>query len=395
VKLVVTLWLFFWSSLFFYQLVVAQDVFQVLRDSDVGYAEVKRGVPLIFPQDHFPHPDYRIEWWYMTANLKDQQGQDWGLQWTLFRQSLSPDGNLEGWDSDQIWMAHAAVTTPDKHFYAERFSRGGIAQAGVNQLTGSNGFDAWIDDWRWQSASDTLFPSTLEFDIGEHKVSLELNSKDDWVLNGDAGFSQKSAQGQASYYYSQPHITVKGTVKTKDKTTPLSGNAWLDREWSSQALAQNQKGWDWFSLHLNDGSKLMVYQLRHDAEDKLEGDLLSTGGLSASGLTDENWISGSWIDMNGEVTHLGKDDIELNPSSESQITTKNNTSITLPLDWTISVSSSMLSTLNRSLTIKPLYDEQWLSTSFPYWEGVVLVSDDKGQNIGKGYMELTGYQPEQ
>jgi predicted secreted hydrolase len=372
-KIVVTLLLLFWSSLFFSQLVVAQDVFQVLRDNDVGYAEVKRGVPLIFPQDHFPHPDYRIEWWYMTANLKDQQGQDWGLQWTLFRQSLSPDANLEGWDSDQIWMAHAAVTTPDKHFFAQRFSRGGIDQAGVNQLTGSNGFDAWIDDWRWQSASDTLFPSTLEFNVGDHKVSLELNSKDDWVLNGDAGFSQKSAQGQASYYYSQPNITVKGTVKTEDKTIPLSGNAWLDREWSSQALAQNQKGWDWFSLHLDDGNKLMVYQLRHD--------------------TGNDWISGSWISAEGEVTPLGKDDIELNSSSESQITSNNNRSITLPLDWTISVSTSNLPALNRSLTIKPLYDEQWLSTSFPYWEGVVLVSDDKGQSVGKGYMELTGYQP--
>jgi predicted secreted hydrolase len=372
-KIVVTLLLLFWSSLFFSQLVVAQDVFQVLRDNDVGYAEVKRGVPLIFPQDHFPHPDYRIEWWYMTANLKDQQGQDWGLQWTLFRQSLSPDANLEGWDSDQIWMAHAAVTTPDKHFFAQRFSRGGIDQAGVNQLSGSNGFDAWIDDWRWQSASDTLFPSTLDFNVGEHKVSLELNSKDDWVLNGDAGFSQKSAQGQASYYYSQPNITVKGTVKTEDKTIPLSGNAWLDREWSSQALAQNQKGWDWFSLHLDDGNKLMVYQLRHD--------------------TGNDWISGSWISAEGEVTPLGKDDIELNSSSESQITSNNNRSITLPLDWTISVSTSNLPALNRSLTIKPLYHEQWLSTSFPYWEGVVLVSDDKGQSVGKGYMELTGYQP--
>ncbi|MFT5656481.1 MAG: putative secreted hydrolase [Arenicella sp.] len=374
-KIVVTLLLFFWSSLFFSQLIVAQDVFQVLRDNDVGYAEVKRGVPLIFPQDHFPHPDYRIEWWYMTANLKDQQGQDWGLQWTLFRQSLSPDGNLEGWDSDQIWMAHAAVTTPDKHFFAQRFSRGGIDQAGVNQLAGSKGFDAWIDDWRWQSASDRLFPSTLEFNVGEHKVSVELNSKDDWVLNGDAGFSQKSAQGQASYYYSQPNITVKGAVKTKGKTIPLSGNAWLDREWSSQALAQNQKGWDWFSLHLDDGNKLMVYQLRHD--------------------TGNDWISGSWTSTDGEVIALGKNDIELNSSSERQITTKDSTSITLPLDWTISVSSSKLSALNRSLTIKPLYDEQWLSTSFPYWEGVVLVSDDKGQNIGKGYMELTGYQTKQ
>jgi predicted secreted hydrolase len=381
-RVVVVFLTIFWSSLFYSQLIIAQDVYQVLRDDVQGFKQVKRGLPLTFPEDHFPHPDYRIEWWYITANLKDPQGQDWGLQWTLFRQSLSPESDTNGWDSNQIWMAHAAITTPEQHFFEQRFARGGIGQANVNTPGASNagGFDAWIDDWRWQSSSDTLFPSTLEFNVGEHKVSLELNSKDNWVLNGDAGFSQKSAQGQASYYYSQPNIVVKGTVKTNAKTITLSGNAWLDREWSSQALAQNQEGWDWFSLHLDDGNKLMVYQLRHD--------------------TGDEWISGSWISVDGEVTPLGKDDIELNSISERQITTKNNTFVTLPLDWTIKLSTLNLATLNlptlnRSLTIKPLYDEQWLSTSFPYWEGVVLVSDDKGQNIGKGYMELTGYQTEQ
>lgn len=356
---------------------VAQDVYQVLRDDVQGFAEVKRGKPLVFPEDHFPHPDYRIEWWYITANLKDQQGQDWGFQWTLFRQSLSPNPDVSGWDSNQMWMAHAAITTPEQHFFEQRFSRGGIGQADVNKLDNAGGFEAWIDDWRWQSSSDTLFPSTLEFSVGEHTVSFELNNADNWVLNGDAGFSQKSTQGQASYYYSQPNITLKGTIKTKGKTTPLSGSAWLDREWSSQALAPNQKGWDWFSLHLDDGSKLMVYQLRHDAEAKLEGDELIS----------DNWISGSWTNTNGEVTHLEKKDINLSSLSESEITTTNNTSVTLPLHWSIK-----LPLLNRSLTIKPLYEEQWLATSFPYWEGVVLVGDDKGQSVGKGFMELTGYQ---
>ena len=349
--------------------VFSQDVYQVLRDDVQGFAEVKRGVPLVFPEDHLPHPEYRIEWWYITANLTDPQGQDWGLQWTLFRQSLSPKPDIEGWDSNQLWMAHAAITTPDQHVFEQRFSRGGIGQAGVSKLADSGGFDAWIDDWRWHSTSDTLFPSTLEFSVGQHQVSLQLDSRADWVLNGDAGFSQKSEQGQASYYYSQPNISLIGTIKTNDQSIQLSGNAWLDREWSSQALAQNQQGWDWFSLHLNDGSKLMVYQLRHD--------------------TGNEWISGSWTSADGDVTPLSKVDIKLKSQSERQITTKNNASITLPLDWSIN-----LPTLNRSLTIKPLYDEQWLATSFPYWEGVVLVRDDNGQSVGKGYMELTGYQSE-
>lgn len=348
----------------------AQDVYQVLRDDVQGFAEVTPGKVLNFPEDHLPHPDYRIEWWYITANLQDQQGREWGVQWTLFRQSLSPEPDIEGWDSNQLWMAHAAITTPEQHLFEQRFARGGIGQANVDKsgVKKSDGFEAWIDDWRWHSKRDSLFPSTLEFSVGEYTVNFELTGSENWVLNGDAGFSQKSEQGQASYYYSHPNITLKGTIQTDDKTIILSGNAWLDREWSSQALAQNQEGWDWFSLHLDDGNKLMLYQLRHD--------------------TGAHWISGSWTNTNGEVTHLGKGDIELNSLSERQIITKDNASITLPLDWSIK-----LPKLNQSLTIRPLYDQQWLATSFPYWEGVVLVKNKNGDNVGKGFMELTGYQP--
>ena len=83
-----------------------------------------------FPTDHGPHPDYRIEWWYLTAYLEDPAGVQYGLQWTLFRTAVAP-GEEEGWGSPQVWFAHAAVTTPESHFSTERFARGGIGQAGV------------------------------------------------------------------------------------------------------------------------------------------------------------------------------------------------------------------------------------------------------------------------
>ena len=88
--------------------------------------------PLQFPADHGAHPDYRIEWWYLTANLTGPDGTPYGLQWTLFRSALAPrDG--QGWDDPQLWMGHAAVTTPDAHFVTERLARGGIGQAGVDR----------------------------------------------------------------------------------------------------------------------------------------------------------------------------------------------------------------------------------------------------------------------
>ena len=83
-----------------------------------------------FPADHGPHPDFRIEWWYVTANLEAADGTAYGLQWTLFRTALSP-GEGDGWTSPQVWFGHAALTTPEAHFATERYARGGIGQAGV------------------------------------------------------------------------------------------------------------------------------------------------------------------------------------------------------------------------------------------------------------------------
>ena len=196
---------------------------------------------------------------------------------------------------------------------------------------------------------------------------MQLESERTPVANGIEGYSQKSAQGQASYYYSQPHIRVRGYVRGPSGRADLSGQGWLDREWSSQALAPNQQGWDWFSLHLDDGYKLMVYQLRHD-----DGN---------------HWMSGNWISPAGQSRRLGADAIELESTRVGKIDIGGNESRDLPMEWRIALAGQ-----DRRWRIRPLYDQQWMDTNFPYWEGVVLVEDDKGERAGIGYMELTGYQ---
>jgi predicted secreted hydrolase len=345
----------------------AQDMLGDLRDQGLGFAQVTPGRSLEFPRDHGSHPDYRIEWWYLTANLKDREGRDWGLQWTLFRQALSPEQVAAGWHSNQVWMAHAAITTPEGHFYEQRFARGGLGQAGVSRIDRDGYFNAWMDDWEWRSNSAALFPARLKFTIGEREVILLLESTGELVANGVEGYSQKSAQGQASYYYSQPHIRVRGFINQGFDKTYLKGMGWLDREWSSQALAQNQQGWDWFSLHLQDGHKLMVYRLRHD-----DG---------------EHWLSGSWINPQGKSRRLEQGAIQLKPTQTRGIEIARKQSLELPLEWRLRLPGE-----ERSWRIRPLYDQQWMDTSIPYWEGVVLVEDEVGNRSGVGYMELTGYQ---
>ena len=55
-----------------------------------GYSEVIQGKTLQFPQDHLAHDDFKIEWWYLTANLTTAAGEDVGVQWNQFRIGLTP-----------------------------------------------------------------------------------------------------------------------------------------------------------------------------------------------------------------------------------------------------------------------------------------------------------------
>lgn len=352
---------------------MAEDVYQVLKTPVEGYAKVVPGKVLEFPKDHGMHPEYRIEWWYITANLKDKQGRDWGFQWTLFRQAMDAKPVLQGWESNQLWMAHAAISAPGQHRFAERYARGGIGQAGVTVAGSSDqsqpNFEVWLDDWSWKAESTNPFPSQLSFSIDDTDVNVQLRSDEPWVLQGNQGFSQKSGEGQASYYYSQPKIQVQGDIVYQGKTLEVNGNAWLDREWSSQPLAESQQGWDWFSLHLNDGRSLMVFQLRQDSGD--------------------NWLSGSLVDIDGSSQSLSSADIQLKVLERRKITLPQTAKpglakqVDLPLRWEISLPS-----LDQRWEVEALYDNQWMGTQFPYWEGVVRVG---GGSAGMGYMELTGY----
>jgi predicted secreted hydrolase len=339
----------------------SENEYNLLRSDATGFAEVLPERPLAFPEDHLSHPDFRIEWWYLTANLKDDLGAEWGVHWTLFRQALRPGDDPGGWSSNQAWMAHAALSTPDGHVYEERFARGGIGQAGV-ALNTAGQFEGWLDDWILQGEDSSPLPGVLSFNVGEYDVELSLSVEMPWVLQGDEGYSLKAPTGQASYYYSQPHIQVSGKIQHREKNTDVSGLGWLDREWSSQPLAPDQPGWDWFSLHLDDGNALMVYQLRTTSQ--------------------PNTINGVWVTATGEATPLKTDDVVLQSRSNVSIETQAGARA-LPLSWEIRVPSKGV-----DIQVTAPKAEHWLDTLFPYWEGPVNVT---GSHSGIGFMELTGY----
>lgn len=269
--------------------------------ADAGFAVPTEGTPFRFPQDHGPHPDYRIEWWYLTANLSGPDGTEYGVQWTLFRSALEP-GEAFGWGSPQIWMGHAGLTTPDRHFNAERLARGGIGQAGVT----AQPFLAWIDDW--SMAGPDLDDLTLTARGPAFSYALNLSATGPLVFHGAEGYSVKSPEGQASFYYSQPFYAVEGTLLLPSGPVAVTGQGWLDREWSSQPLSETQDGWDWMSLSFADGSRMMGFRLRDRAG--------------------PDFYSGTWIAADGATTPLRN--LDMTPLSNTQVAGRS-----LPTAWRI------------------------------------------------------------
>ncbi|WP_308585436.1 lipocalin-like domain-containing protein [uncultured Pseudomonas sp.] len=330
------------------------ESFAGLGSDAADFAQVVPGKVFSFPEDHGPHAGFRIEWWYVTANLKDAQGQEFGVQWTLFRNALKAGPSQAGWQDSTIWLGHAAVTSVTHHYAAERYARGGVGQAGAQAAP----FDAWIDDWRFSTRPGAVSPLAdlqLKASAAQFAYDLHLTSSRPLVLQGENGYSRKSDQGQASYYYSQPFFSAEGSLSIDGKTYQVSGPAWLDREWSSQPLSASQTGWDWFSLHLDRGEQLMLFRVRQ------------TDGTS--------YLTGTWIDREGHTQTLHNADIQLAPVHTTAIDGRS-----IPTRWSLKTPGKQL-----DITTEAVNPNAWMNLSIPYWEGPVRFEG------GVGYLEMTGY----
>ena len=347
----------------------------VLAAGSEGFAQAAPGRPLRFPADHGAHPNFRIEWWYLTANLEDAAGRRFGVQWTLFRSAQRPDGEdstaLNPWQDPQVYMAHFAITTETDHHSFQRYARGGahagLARAGVS----AEPFRAWLDDWSLASArtdasaSAAWLPLQLRARQDGFAAALRLDSRRPLVLQGDRGFSRKHPNGGGSYYYSQPFLDAEGALTIDGRTIGVTGQAWLDREWSSQFLQADQSGWDWFALHLDSGEKLMLFRLR----------------AAAGGAAD--FRHGVLIAPDGTRRQLAPEAIHFEALARDRVAGRD-----LPVRWRITLEEPQ-----RSLEVAALHPRQWMEVDFGYWEGYVTAHGNSPGESGHGYLEMVGYPP--
>jgi predicted secreted hydrolase len=331
------------------------------QDGARGFAVPQPGRVFEFPRDHGSHPEYRVEWWYLTGHLFTTDRQRFGFQATFFRQA-APDG------VSQLHLAHMGVveTATGRFLHQERLDRAGWdAGAATDRL------DLHHGPWSLRMIDDEREIMRLHGGVmAETRFELELVPAKPLVLFGENGLSRKGADPTAvSYYLTFTRLQVKGTLEWSGRQFPVTGEAWMDHEISSNQLSAEQVGWDWVSIQLADGREVMLYRLR-----------LQDGQADpASTLT--------WIDQNGELQRADFDWIV------QSTWTSPKTGATYPARVQIATTDPA-SGKDVVFQVEPLVADQELPgtlSGIPYWEGACRVRDGENREIGSAYMELTGY----
>ena len=340
-----------------------------LAQAPATWAPADPAYVLSLPRDHASHPAHKIEWWYYTGNVATKDGRRFGYQLTFFRVGVDPaPANPSRWAVRDLYMTHLAVTdiASGKHVYADRLSRAGVGWAGA--LT--DRYRVWNEDW--VATLDARGRHVLRARDGGLGLDLVLDEGKPWVAQGANGYSRKGSEpGNASHYYSLTRMPTRGAIIVAGESFEVEGLSWMDHEFGSSFLEPAQLGWDWFALQLDEGTDLMLYEMRRQ-----------------DGRRDPH-SKGTVVDASGRSSSLPVSDFTLEPLERW---TSASSKASYPVAWRVRIPSR-----RAVLTVRAVIPAQELrterSTRVTYWEGAVTVDGEfEGRAVrGRGYLEMTGY----
>lgn len=328
------------------------------------------GRKISFPADHFSHPDFKTEWWYYTGHLESDSGKRYGYQVTFFRFGLrdrQKDRAEQAPLFTDLYMAHFAVSdlSGNKFFFRERINRGYDGKAGAE----TDRYFVWNEDWKVEGGDRT---HRIQMNDRGTQLALTLQSGKPPVLHGQNGLSQKGeGEGRASYYYSLTRMKTEGILGLGGKEEKVRGVSWMDHEFGSNQLREDQTGWDWFSVQLDNETELMLYLLRRQ-----DGSL-------------DPYSSGTLVRADGTTRHLALNEFHVAVLGRWKSA---KSGADYPAKWKVTIPAEAI-----ELQITPELDDQELitrrSTRVTYWEGAVRIAGTARNKLvhGAGYVELTGY----
>ena len=332
--------------------------------------------PLRLPRDHGTHNETRTEWWYLTGHAQNAAGRQLGFQVTFFRSRVDAAQPLQSrLAAKQILFAHAAITDLDgsKLLHDQRIARwnGELpTQRERGVFAREDDLQVVLRDWFMQREASGAYRT--EVVGGDFGIAITATPKQAVLLQGDQGFSRKGPDlSQASFYISHPQLAVNGALTLRGERFSVTGQAWLDHEWSEAILHPEAVGWDWIGMNLANGDSLTAFELRR---------------ADASAV----WAGGSYRSQAAATDPLGARSFASNEVrfTPQRFWTSPLTNARYPVEWQVDTPAGRF-------TVKALLDAQELdsrsSTGTVYWEGLSDLLDAQGQRVGRGYLEMTGY----
>jgi predicted secreted hydrolase len=331
------------------------------------YSQPNPAQPPVLPKDHGPHPDFRTEWWYFTGWFTSpNHPEPLGIQITFFRSAPQVDlRNPSAFNAKQLLIAHAAVAMPSEQKLRHQDI---IRRAGTGSTqfqSDQNVLDLQLPNWHLVSKNGEQWRCSIQ--TAQLGLNLKIEATQAPWFQGQNGFSQKGPlPAQSSYYITQPHMAATGEIRLGSKRLQVSGQFWMDHEWSSTVLAPNAQGWDWVGLSGSQGQSLLAFQIRN--QDPLKGPI---------------WTHAALRQTNGQVKTFKSVHFET-----SKAWTSPRTGVTYPVEQVITLDG-------QRFYLQTLMDDQELdaraSTGTLYWEGAVRAKTDLASHWGDGYLEMTGY----
>src|ERR1043165_4101854 len=247
----------------------AASVLDQIADVVTGPASTLRdgtehaGVEL--PRGLYAHASAQTEWWYYTGHMQTESGRRFGFELVFFKRRTDLDrfGVVPlRLIANPLYLAHFAVTDESRaqFRYEHRKSANGIFDPPAQMS--ETAFRLKLGDW---SVREEKGRHVLRATLGDDLVfEASLLPTKPAALNGHEGVGVSfKDRGEASRYFSYTRMEASGRITWQGRTEAFRGSAWMDREFGTWRTTENQKGWDWFSLQLSDGSELMVYHLRN------------------------------------------------------------------------------------------------------------------------------------
>jgi len=342
----------------------------LLLGKDEGFTRALPGYQFQFPRDHGSHPDSRIEWWYFTGNVQDESGKPFGFKMTIFRSAQAPPSMPAESPlvADQLYLCHFAISDIANKGHAawEVIGREGFGQAHASTTT----LDVRVKDFSIRMLDDgSIELRAAQKDAG---LNLRLVPSKPFVIHGENGVHQKAdIAGQASHYITFTRLETKGELTWNGVKHQVSGRSWMDHEFGSDYLSDEQAGWDWFAIQLDNGVDLMLYQLRN-----------KDGSVNTHSI-------GSIVDAEGKLSPIRGSEFKVR--NTSTWTSPENGGV-YPMGWEIEIPGK-----NAKFVVEPAFLEQEMVmrnyTNTAYWEGSVRISGtwNGSPTAGKGYVELVGY----